>query len=286
MIDAPIGIFDSGLGGLTVVKQVIEKMPRENIIYIGDEAHVPYGEKTSDDIRNYALGITDYLISRGAKLVIMACNMSSANALKAARKAFPGTPIIGTIDAGSRTAVSTADKRIGVLATKGTVASGAYTATIQAIDGSIDVYEQGCPKFVPLVESDMCGSSSADEAAREYVEPLIRAGCDTLILGCTHYPFLLDAICGAAGSDIKIVDPAEETTVQAREILRNAGLLNSSETEPARAYFTTAFPERFESLGGRFLGMKVDARELAWGIDMRENIWSEMMAEQTMSSAR
>ncbi|MHB1459409.1 MAG: glutamate racemase, partial [Armatimonadota bacterium] len=188
MIDAPIGIFDSGVGGLTVVKQVIEKMPHEGIIYIGDEAHVPYGEKTSDEIRNYALGITDYLISKGAKLVIMACNMSSANALNAARKAFPATPIIGTIDAGSRTAVNASGKRIGVLATKGTVASGAYTATIQAISKSVEVHEQSCPKFVPLVESDMCGSSDADDAAREYVGPLIKAGCDTIILGCTHYP--------------------------------------------------------------------------------------------------
>jgi glutamate racemase len=286
MIDAPIGIFDSGLGGLTVVKQVIEKMPNEGIIYVGDEAHVPYGEKTSDEIKDYALGITEYLISRGSKLVIMACNMSSANALIAARKAFPETPIIGTIDAGSRTAANVAVKRIGVLATKGTVASGAYTETIRTIDDSIDVYEQGCPKFVPIVESDMCGSSDADDAAHEYVAPLKKAGCDTLILGCTHYPFLMDAICGAAGCDIKIIDPAEETTVQAYEILKNAGLLNSSKTEPARAYITTAFPERFESIGGRFLGMKVDVRELKWGIDLREHIWSEMMAEQTTSSAR
>lgn len=286
MIDAPIGIFDSGLGGLTVVKQVIKKMPNEGIIYIGDEAHVPYGEKTSDEIRDFALGITDYLISNGAKLIIMACNMSSANALKAARNAFPATPIIGTIDAGSRTAVKAAGKRIGVLATKGTVASRAYSAAISDIDGSIDVHEQGCPKFVPLVESDMCDSISAEEAAREYVEPLIQSGCDTLILGCTHYPFLIDAICGAAGCDITIVDPAEETTVQAYGILKNAGLLNSSEKEPARAYFTTAFPERFESLGGRFLEMKVDVRELKWGIDLREHIWSETMAEQIMNSAR
>lgn len=269
-IDSPIGIFDSGLGGLTVAKRVLEKLPYESMAYVGDEAHIPYGEKSPQEIRGFALGITDFLIRRNSKLVIMACNMSSATALSAAREAYPNTPIIGVIEAGARAAVQSAsDGKIGVLATTGTVNTGAYTKTLHGLMPDAEVVEQACPRFVPLVEVGMSDSPEAEAAAREYIEPLLNAGCRTIILGCTHYPFLTNAIKKAAGNGIALIDPAEETVIEAANILLNTGTLNSQNTEPVHSYFTSDRPEKFAELGSRFLGSTIcGVRQITWGIDL------------------
>lgn len=270
--DSPIGFFDSGIGGLSVVKRVLEKLPHESTAYLGDQFHVPYGERSAAEIRSFALGITEFLIRQDSKMVIMACNMSSAVALQVAQERFPATPIIGVIEAGARAALRAAGGgNIGILATTGTVKTLAYTGIITTLLPETRVYEQACPKFVPIVESGRSDTQDADEAAREYVKPLINAGCRVLVLGCTHYPFLMRAIRKAAGPDVVIVDPAEETALEAANILFDAGLLSPSHAEPVHSYFTTGSPEQFAALGGQFLGRPIDeVRKLTWEMTLRE----------------
>ena len=276
-IDSPIGIFDSGLGGLTVAKRVLEKLPHESIVYVGDEIHIPYGEKPPEEIRSFALGITDFLIRRNSKLIIMACNMSSATALQPARQLFPNVPVIGVIEAGARAAVRTASEgAIGVIATTGTVSTEAYTKTLQKLLPDANVIEQACPRFVPLVEAGMSDSLEAETAAREYVEPLLNASCRTIILGCTHYPFLTDAIKKAAGLQVTLVDPAEETAIEAANILFEVGKLNPQDAEPIHAYFTSDRPERFAELGSQFLGSMI------YGV--QQITWGQQASEKTLSA--
>lgn len=268
--DAPIGVFDSGLGGLTVARRIMERLSHESITYVGDEIHVPYGERSADEIRGFALGITEFLIGRKAKLVVMACNMSSATALPLARDRFPGVPIIGVIEAGVRAAARiTGGGPIGVLATTGTVKSGAYTREFERLLPAAVVIEQACPKFVPLVEAGDWNSQDAEEAIREYTDPLLSAGCRTLVLGCTHYPFLSETISRVAGQGVTLIDPADETAEEAARILADAELLNAPHAEPAYCYCTTDLPESFSDLGSRFLGRDIfDVQRIAWGVEL------------------
>ncbi|MCL6629545.1 MAG: glutamate racemase [Armatimonadetes bacterium] len=284
---APIGIFDSGLGGLTVAKQIMKRLPYERIAYLGDQIHVPYGERSADEIRSFALGITEFLIRQNAKLVIMACNMSSATALEEARELFPQIPILGVIEAGARSAVSRAQcGPIGVLATTGTVSTRAYTKTLQKLLPNIEVIEQPCPKFVPLVEAGKFDSPEAEMAVIEYTEPLLSAGCRTIILGCTHYPFLTDTIRRVVGPDVTIVDPAEETAAEAEQILLQSGITTVPGENPEHTYYTTGSPERFAEHGSRFLGCTVEnICKVSWESDLGAIAWQEKMAERTMKSA-
>lgn len=266
---SPIGIFDSGLGGLSVAARVLDKLPNERIIYLADNAHVPYGERPLDEILGFALDITDYLIGLGAKAVVMACNMSSAIALDQARLRHPQVPIIGVIEPGAAAAVRAADGHpIGVLATTGTVRSEAYPRTITRLDPSAQVAQQACSKFVPLVESGRSDSEEAEAAACGYVLPLVSQGCKTLILGCTHYPFLRKAIEAAAGPDVTIVDPAEETVGTLANELARTGLASSRLAGP-HEFRATGETHDFAALGSTFLGREVDCvRESRWGVDL------------------
>lgn len=271
MIDsAPIGIFDSGLGGLTVAKKVLTTFPNESIAYLGDEENIPYGEKSPEEICKFAVGICAFLIQRGAKIIVMACNMSSATALSAAKSIFPKIPIIGMIEAGARAATRcSVEKPIGILATTGTVKTKAYTRTIQRLAPEATVVEQACPKFVPLVESGMWNSDEAVEAATEYTESLLAAGCGSIVLGCTHYPYLRDVIQDIVGPDIKIIDPAEETTAEIGNILSEGGMLNGEDVDTRHAFYTSKGGIGFADLGGRFLGQDIGSvQQLKWGVDL------------------
>ncbi len=270
---SPVGIFDSGLGGLSVAAQVLRQLPNERIVYFADNAHVPYGERPLDEILGFALGITGFLLEKGAKAIVMACNMSSAVALDAARERYPDTPILGVIEPGARAAV-THDSRpgthdcIGVLATTGTVRSEAYVRAIQRLDPSARVIQQACPRFVPLVESGLADSEEAEAAACTYVEPLRHAGCGTIILGCTHYPFLRLAIQAAAGDGITIVDPAEETVQALSNILLERGIASDA-LESSHEFYASGGTSGFADLGSRFLGRPIGNVETAtWGVDL------------------
>ncbi|MCL5103960.1 MAG: glutamate racemase [Armatimonadetes bacterium] len=270
---SPIGVFDSGLGGLSVARRIIEALPEERIIYFADNAHVPYGERPLDEIRGFALDITSFLIDNGAKAVVMACNMSSAVALGAARERHPGVPILGMIEPGAKAAVSIACGRpIGVLATTGTVKSGAYERAITALCPEGRVVQQPCPKFVPLVESGKADSEEAEAAARDYVASLTREGCTTIILGCTHYPFLRRAIEAAAGPEVTIVDPAEEVMRALGAILKERRMESDSLRE-AHKFCTSGDTDDFAALGSTFLGKHIEAvRRVRWGVDLSAGV--------------
>ena len=253
---APIGIFDSGLGGLTVLRQVRRLLPSEGVLYFADTANVPYGDKPLPVVRDLALRLTDELGRAGAKLVLMASGTSTAAGLDAARAAFPGLLLLGTIEAGARAALKVAGS-IGVLATDATARSRAFTDAIHALDPRRDVYEQGCPRFVPLVESGRADTPEAAEAAREYLAPLLRAGVRSVILGCTHFPFLLPALHDAlAALPIRptFVDPAEESVREAAALLAPAGLLAPGDASPDIRFAATGDPEAFARHAAALLG--------------------------------
>lgn len=210
----PLGVFDSGVGGLTVVGEILSRNPDESILYLADQAHVPYGGRPLPEIREFATQISRFMVREGCRAVIMACNISSAVALASVREMLAPLPVFGMIEPASRRAVAVSSGPIGVLATLGTVNSGAYTAQVHSLDSTATVVEVACPRFVPLIEAGELETPEALDACREYLTPLAHAGCRTIILGCTHYPFLLPALHQVAGDlvggDVQFIDPAVE----------------------------------------------------------------------------
>jgi glutamate racemase len=238
----------------------LSQLPREELLYFADSAHVPYGGRPLDEVRGFALAICDFLVSSGVKMIVMACNISSAVALASARERYPQIPIIGVIAPGVQAAIDAGGRRIGVLATQGTVNSGAYSATVRATSTGIPVVEVPCPRFVPLVEAEETETRDALDAARTYLEPLARADCDSVILGCTHYPFLINALTHEARDLFpgmpKFIDPANETTRAAAKILK-AMQIDAPDRVPAHRYCTSGDPVRFAEQGPVFLGQEV-----------------------------
>jgi glutamate racemase len=252
-----------------VAAEVAAQLPNERIIYFADNAHVPYGERPLNEIRAFAGQITRFLIERGAKAVVMACNMSSAVALGPTRENHPGIPILGVIDPGAKAAVDASDGApIGVLATTGTVKCNAYMHAISRFDPVARVVQQACPKLVPLVEKGKTDSEEAEAAVRGYVEPLLREGCGTIILGCTHYPFLRCAIESAAGPDVTVVDPAKETARVLKNILLERNEASNRLSGP-HAFYTSGESAGFAALGGAFLGRPIEhVTSVTWGVDL------------------
>ena len=213
---ADIGVFDSGLGGLSVLREIRRQMPGASVLYLADTANVPYGDKPIPVVRDLALRLTGLLVEAGAKIVIMASGTSTVAGLEAAQAFHPDLPILGTVEPGAKAAVETSSGTIGVIATNATARSLAFTHAVQALDPSRRVVEQGCPRFVPLVETGRAETPEAEDAAREYLEPLRAAGARSIILGCTHFPFLLPALqrairrMGDASFRPTFVDPSEE----------------------------------------------------------------------------
>lgn len=257
----PIGVFDSGLGGLSVARRILERLPNERIIYFADSAHVPYGERPLEEIQEFALAIVGFLIERGAKAIVMACNMSSAAALEISRKEYPDLPIVGVIAPGAKAAVDACcGAPIGVLATTGTIKSKAYVRSVARYDASVPVFGQACPKFVPLIESGMTESEEAEAAACTYVAPLLAEGCRTIVLGCTHYPFLRKHIEAAAGAGVRVVDPAEETVRVLENTLIEQGLASAGLDGP-HEFYSSGDTEGFATLGSAFLGRPIESVE-------------------------
>lgn len=223
--DAPIGVFDSGLGGLTVLQRLREQLPQERLVYVADQAHVPYGGRDLNEIRHFAREISAGLLAYGCKAVVMACNISSATALPVVQEAFPAVPVIGMILPGAKVAAArTRNGSIGVLTTAGTKTSGAYTRALHALDPSLMVREVACPQFVPLVEAGEEETPAAFAAAQDYLQPLLAAKTDTIILGCTHYPFLLPVLRRLAPSQ-NFIDPAQQAVCQLTDLLTARQLL-------------------------------------------------------------
>jgi len=248
-----IGVFDSGVGGLTVVKAIIEQLPFENIIYFGDTARVPYGVKSVETINRYAMQITEFLLNKKVKLLIIACNTMSSVAYQVIRDLSP-VAVLDVVDAGARSAVAeTHNKCVGVIGTPTTINSNAYQKAIKRLDPDIRVFSQACPLFVPLVEEGWLDHQATRLTAQEYLKPVM-AQIDTLVLGCTHYPLLKPLIQEIMGTQITLVDSAQAITEKAGELLKNNNLLNEQQKSPEYRFYVTDVPIRFTSIGERILG--------------------------------
>lgn len=253
MNNAPLGVFDSGIGGLTVARALFERLPRESVIYFGDTARVPYGPKSPDTVRRYSAEILAYLLHRGVKAVVVACNTSTAHALGFLKERSP-VPVVGVIEPGARAAVAaTKTGIIGVIGTAGTVASGAYERAIKALRPDARVESQPCPLFVPLVEEGWFDHPAAELIAREYLEPLRKAKVDALVLGCTHYPLLKPLLARVMGPGVNLVDSAEETAKVVSGELERLDLLGNGGNHEHRFVVSDDEPH-FRRVGALFLG--------------------------------
>jgi glutamate racemase len=256
--NAPIGVFDSGIGGLTVVHELMRQLPHESIVYFGDTARVPYGNKGPDTVQRYSREIADFLESRGVKAIVVACNTATAHALPVLR-AERAIPVIGVVEPGARAAVAaTAAGAIGVIGTAGTVRSGAYERAIHALRPDARVTAQACPLFVPLVEEGWTDRDATGLIAREYLAPVVAARVDTLVLGCTHYPLLKPLLHEVLGPDVRLIDSAEETAAETARVLTEQGIAAAPGATPAYHFVCSDDPSRFLALGQRFLGSAID----------------------------
>ncbi len=260
---SPLGVFDSGIGGLTVAHALFERLPGESVIYYGDTARVPYGPKSPETVRRYSAEILAYLLDRGVKMVVVACNTSTAHALDDLRARAP-VPVLGVIEPGARAAVAASRSgRIGVIGTAGTIASGAYERAIHAVAPGADVHATACPMFVPLVEEGWFEHPAAELIAREYLAPLEGVGVDVLVLGCTHYPLLKPLLGRVLGAGVRLIDSAEETATAVRRELESRGLLASPGDAPRHQFVVSDDEPHFRRVGAQFLGERLRDVEVA-----------------------
>ena len=259
---APVGVFDSGIGGLTVAHEVIRQLPHESIIYFGDTARVPYGPKSPDTVRRYSREIASFLRGEGVKGIVIACNTATAHALSALREEFD-MPVIGVVEPGARAAVK-ATKRghIGVIGTVGTIKSGAYERAIRAIDPDVMITARACPLFVPLVEEGWTEHDATRLVAQEYLAPLIAAEIDTLVLGCTHYPLLKPLLRDVLGPSVQLIDSAEETAAETARTLGAKDMAADANADPTYRFVASDDPLQFLQLGQRFLGGTMEGVEI------------------------
>jgi glutamate racemase len=258
---APIGVFDSGMGGLTVVRELIRQLPNESIIYFGDTARVPYGPKSPDTVLRYSREITTYLKKEGIKALVIACNTATAHALPALREEFD-LPIIGVIEPGARAAAAaTKSKKVGVIGTAGTIKSKAYEKEIRKLIPDANVIAQACALFVPLVEEGWLDTEPTRAIARNYLAPIASAEVDTLVLGCTHYPLLKPVIGNVVGREVRLIDSAYETARETGEVLRAEGLDHTVPNEARYRFIASDAPDTFLTLAQRFLGSSIDRVE-------------------------
>jgi len=262
----PIGVFDSGMGGLTVLRALAARLPQERFVYLGDTARLPYGTKSAETVQAYALQATRLLLGEGVKMVVIACNTASAVALTVLQESWDPVPVIGVIEPGARAGVAaTKNKRIAVLATEGTVKGGAYARAIKQLMTDAQVIQQPCQVFVALAEEGWADTPATLATAAHYLEPLFEGADapDTLVLGCTHFPVLADAIRRTIGCGVALVDSAETTAVAVSEALTKGGLESAGEGGgPAIRFFATDSPERFARVGAIFLGTAIEERDV------------------------
>ncbi len=275
----PIGIFDSGVGGLTVYRALHERLPHEHFVYLGDTARVPYGTKSLATVERYAIENARFLEAHGIKLLVVACNTASALALPAIRNAVK-VPVVGVIEPGARAAVAVAEgKRIGVIATEATVQSGAYANAIARLDPAIPVIERSCPLFVPLAEEGWAESEVARVVAEKYLSDFIKQDLGALVLGCTHYPILRQLIGEVVGVGVPLIDSGEAAATEVQEFLKASDSSQLEDAEVARRerrlgddldhFYVTDAAERFANVAERFLGMSPSVLEAVevWGHD-------------------
>lgn len=257
----PIGLFDSGIGGLSVARHIMAQLPRESVLYFGDSARVPYGSKSDETVRHYTRQAIRMLERRRVKLIAIACNSASAVALEEAREQA-SVPVVGVIDPGAAMAVrATRSGTIGIIGTAATVRSGAYGNAIRRLDPEIVVHSRPCPLLVGFAEEGLIDHPATRLIVEEYLTPLLQKGIDTLILGCTHYPILTEMIASVAGEDVVLIDPGEATAGEVAAILRHHAIETDSTGTPMHSYVLSDLPHRFVEVGESFLGSRIESVE-------------------------
>jgi glutamate racemase len=258
----PIGVFDSGVGGLTVVRALMERLPLENIVYFGDTARVPYGVKSVATIEHFTAQITEFLLQRDVKMLIIACNTMAAVAAEVVHRRAAGIPVLDVIEAGARAAVAASTGRhIGVIGTPTTINSNAYARRMHELDPTVRVYSQACPLFVPLVEEGWLDHEVTRLTAHEYLRPVLAEEVDSLVLGCTHYPLLKPLLREVAGPAVRLIDSALTTAEFAAERLQQAGLARTGGGVADYRFVVSDVPLRFQTIGERFLGRSLGTVE-------------------------
>lgn len=262
----PIGLFDSGVGGLTVLREMYRQLPNESILYFGDTARLPYGTRSQSEIIQFVREILDWMVAQRTKMVIMACNTSSALAIEAVREEYPGLPILGVILPGASAAVRQG-RRIGVISTPATAASDAYRQAILEVDPTAEVWQVGCPEFVPLIEQGRIDDPYTYKVAQGYLKPLLEQEIDTLIYGCTHYPHLAAVLKSIVPASVQFVDPAVHVAKAAAQELELLGLRNQRQAMPTQ-FYVSGDPQPFMQLAQQWLG----ARTLVEQISLSESV--------------
>ncbi len=258
---APIGVFDSGVGGLTVAREIMRNLPNEHIVYFGDTARVPYGSKSKDTIIRYSRQIIRFLETQNVKAIVIACNTATALALDTVEKEFD-IPIIGVIKSGARVAVdTTVNKRVGVIGTESTINSHMYHKLIQELDPEITVFGKACPLFCPLVEEGWLKDPVTEEVAKRYLDELMKQDIDSLILGCTHYPLLRSLLRGIVGEQVNLVNPAYETAKELEQLLISKNLMNPGTKAPVKEpyrFFVSDAADKFKNFANSILPYDIE----------------------------
>jgi glutamate racemase len=259
---APIGIFDSGIGGLTVAHEVMRQLPHESLIYFGDTARVPYGPKSPETVRRYSREIAGFLKEQGVKSIVIACNTATAHALETLREEQT-LPVLGVVEPGARAALAaTRSGHVGVIGTAGTIKSGAYERALRALDQKVRITVRACPLFVPLIEEGWTDTEATRLIAEEYLRPLRDARVDTVVLGCTHYPLIKPLLRRVLGEDVRLIDSAEETAAETARELARRGLATGAAEDPTYRFVASDDPLMFLQLGQRFLGGAIEGVEV------------------------
>ena len=259
----PIGIFDSGVGGLSVLSAICELLPNESVVYVADQAHIPYGPRQKTQIRDFSFGITDFLLAQGAKLIVVACNTASAAALHDLRAHYPGVPFVGMEPAVKPAASITKTGKVGVLATPTTFNGDLYHALVDRFAQGIEIFQNTCPGLVEQVEQGELESPLTRAILESALEPMLAAGVDTIVLGCTHYPFVIPLIQTLTGPDVLTIDPAPAIARQTQRLLTEHGWLNQQEQHGELELFTSGEPEGLNALQSKLLGNACHSRELS-----------------------
>lgn len=260
--DRPIGVFDSGIGGLTVLKEITKEMPNESTIYLGDTARVPYGIRSPETVTRYSLENTRFLSSKDIKLLVVACNTASSVSLESIKKSI-SVPVVGVIEPGAKAAVrTTKNKRVGVIGTEATIKSSSYAKLIKSLDKDIEVFHLPCPLFVPIVEEGWIDGEIAIMIAEKYLKDMKDKYIDTLVLGCTHYPLLKGVISKVMGDKVALIDSAVEVAKEIRKLLEASDLRNERHENGEMEFYVTDSPERFLKVGELFLGKRINNIEM------------------------
>jgi glutamate racemase len=261
---SPIGIYDSGVGGLTVWRAIRELLPQEDLLYFADQAKVPYGLRPLEEVQSLAEGVTRYLMNEGAKLIVIACNTASAAALKHLRALYPDFPFVGMEPAVKPAAEQTLSGKVGVLATPSTFQGELYASVVERFAHDVQLYQNTCPGLVQQIEKGYLDTPKTRRILEEALEPMLKEGVDTLVMGCTHFPFVIPVIKKIAGEEVRVIDPAPAVARQMRRVLEGQGLLAEREKVGKSTFLTSGDKGKLEALLPKLIGVQAEVRQLRW----------------------